>query len=66
MQGFEVKFNVYAESQEEADAVSQAFKDFVNDYARNGIAVTATKIQEAFKRWGGNALVRARINQFLR
>ena len=66
MQGYEVKFNIYAESQEEADAVSQAFKDFVNDNARKGVAVTAGKIQEAFQRWGDNILVRGRITQFFK
>lgn len=66
MQGYEVKFNIYAESQEEADTVSQLFKGFVNENARSGIAVTAAKIQEAFRRWGSNPFVRSRINQFFK
>lgn len=66
MQGYEVKFNIFAESQEEADAVAQHFKDLVNEYARSGIAVSAAKIQEAFRRWGNNPLVRSRINQFFK
>ena len=64
MQGYEVKFNIFANSQEEADAVSKAFGEFVNDNARRGVAVSANKILEAFARWGGNAFVRNRITQY--
>ena len=58
MQGFEVKFNVYAESQAEADAVSAAIKEIINENARQGIAVTATKITEAIRKWGNNPFLR--------
>lgn len=66
MQGYEVKFNIYANSQEEADAVSKALGEFVNDNARRGVAVSAGKILEAFNRWGGNAFVRNRITQYFK
>ena len=66
MQGYEVRFNIYAESQEEADAVSRAFKDFVNENARKGVAVTAAKINAAVRRWGGNAFIRERINNYFK
>ncbi len=66
MQGYEVKFNIYAESQEEADAVSQALKGFINENARIGVAVSAAKILSAFQRWGGNAFIRSRIIQFFK
>ena len=66
MQGFEVKFNIYAESQEEADAVSNFLREFVNDHSRRGIAVTAAKLQEAFRHWGDSPLVRNRIEHFLK
>ena len=66
MQGYKVSFNVYAESQEEADAVSQAFKDFINDNARRGVAVTAAKINAAVRRWGGNPFVRGRVENYFR
>lgn len=66
MRGYEVKFNIYAESQEEADAVSQAFKDLISDNARQGVAVTAARISEAVRKWGGNQFVRNRITQFFR
>ena len=58
MKGYEVKFNIFAESQEEADAVSRAFREFVNDNARRGVAVSAAKILQAVRRWSGNAFIR--------
>ena len=58
MKGYEVRFNVYAETQEEADAVSAAIKAFINENARQGTAVTATKISEAIRRWGSNPILR--------
>lgn len=64
MRGYEVKFNVYAESQDEADAVSQAFKDLISDNARKGVAVTAARIVEAVRRWGNNQFIRNRITQY--
>ena len=66
MRGYEVKFNIYAESQAEADAVSQAFKDFISDNARQGVAVTAARISEAVRKWGNNQFIRNRITQFFR
>lgn len=66
MRGYEVRFNIYAESQEEADAVSQAIKGFISENARNGIAVTATKITDAVRRWGNNPFVRNKITNYFR
>lgn len=66
MRGYEVRFNIYAESQEEADAVSQAIKGFINESARQGIAVTATKITDAVARWGGNPFIKNRITNYFK
>ena len=66
MQGYEVKFNIYAKSQEEADAVSQAFKDIISENARMGVAVTASRITEAVRRWGGNPFLRSKITNYFR
>ena len=66
MQGYEVRFNIYAESQAEADAVSRAFKDVINENARLGVAVSAAKITEAIRRWGGNPFLRAKITNYFR
>ena len=57
MQGFEVKFNVYAETQGEADLASEAIKAFISEMAQKGIAVTANKLTEAVRKWKGNYFV---------
>ena len=57
MQGFEIRFNIYANSQGEADAASRAIKSFIGEMAQKGIAVTATKVNEAVTRWKNNVFV---------
>ena len=44
MQGFEVKFNVYANSQTEADEATRAIKGFISELAQKGIAVSAQRL----------------------
>lgn len=58
MIGAKVTFNVYANSQEEADAASQAIASFVDNMAKQGVAVTANKLSQAVQSWGNNPLVR--------
>ena len=57
MQGYEIKFNVYANSQEEADFASNLIKQFITEQAQKGVAVTATRIAEAVEKWKGSYLV---------
>lgn len=57
MGGYEVRFNVYAESQAEADAASAAIKAFISAKARTGVAVTAAKLTQAVEKWGDNYFV---------
>ena len=57
MQGFVIKFKVYANTQEEADAASNAFCKFVDDMAEKGIAVTAEKLSSAISKWKDNYFV---------
>ena len=57
MSGFEIKFNVYANSQEEADLATDAIKAFIGAKAQQGIAVTAEKIAEAVSRYKDNYFV---------
>lgn len=59
MQGFKVEFNIYAESQEEADQASEAIKQFISSNAKEGRAVTAKKIVEAMSRWSNNYFVKS-------
>lgn len=57
MQGYEVKFNVYADSQTEANIASENIKIFIFEMAQKGIAVTANKLSDAVTRWKDNYFV---------
>ena len=57
MGGYEVKFNVYANSQEEADRASEAVKAFISAKARLGVAVTAERIVSAISKYKDNYFV---------
>ena len=57
MQGFELKFNVYADSQQEADEATKAIRNFITEMAQNGRAVTARKITDAVRRFQHNVFV---------
>ena len=57
MKGYSVQFNIYAESQEEADRASTAIKQFISEKAASGIAVTANKVSEAIGRFKDNYFV---------
>lgn len=61
MQGYELKFNVYANSQAEADATTTAIKSFISELAARGVAVSATKLSAAISKWKNNPLI---INYF--
>jgi len=58
MKGYEIKFNVYADTQAQADEAARAIKDFIGESARQGIAVTAARLTEAVKKWGNNPFVK--------
>ena len=57
MKGYEIRFRVFAETQEEADRTSAALRSFVDGKARLGIAVTADKIFRAIERWKDSYMV---------
>ncbi len=57
MEGYEVTFKVFAKDQEEADRTSLLLRKFVDDYAKNGIAVTASKISAAVTRYKDSFLL---------
>lgn len=61
MKGYEIKFNVYANSQEEADMATQTIKEFISEHAKQGRAVTAMKLANVIPKWKDNVLVRNRI-----
>ena len=51
MGGYEIKFNVYANSQEEADRATEAIKAFISAKAAQGVAVTADRIAAAVSKY---------------
>jgi hypothetical protein len=61
MQGYKISFNIYAESEAEATAAQQAIVGFISDHAREGRAVSATKITNAIKQWQSNPFVKNHI-----
>ena len=62
MKGFQVTFNVYANSKEEAEAASNALRTFVDDQAKQGRAVTAQKITDAINKYKNNYFVTSYFN----
>ena len=65
LQGYEIKFNIYAESQQEAEAARQALIGFIEQHRVQGRAVRGSKIVEAVSRWERNPLVRTSVIRFL-
>ena len=59
MQGFQISFSVYANSQGEADSASNAIRSFINEQAKQGRAVTARKIADAINKYKDNFFVNA-------
>ena len=57
MGGYEIKFNVYANSQEEADRASEMIKSFISEKAKQGIAVTADRLVSAIVKYRDNYFV---------
>lgn len=61
MKGYEIKFNIYAESEQEAEDARKAIIGFINEHAQQGRAVTGRKIADAIAHWKDNIIVRNRI-----
>lgn len=61
LQGYEIKFNIYAESDEEATVARNAIVGFINALAKQGRAVRGSKIAEAASKWDKNPIVRSKI-----
>jgi len=64
LQGYEIKFNIYAESEEEATVARNAIVGFIDALAKQGRAVRGSKIAEAASRWDKNQFVRSKIIDF--
>jgi len=62
MQAFKVEsFNIWAESQQEADDMRKALIGFIEEHGKQGRYVTAAKITDAISHWKDNALIRNRV-----
>lgn len=66
MQGFEIKFNIYANSEAEVEQARRAIVAFINENAEQGRAISAAKIAEIIPQWKNNALIRQQIENFFR
>ncbi|MCR5588011.1 MAG: hypothetical protein K6F72_00160 [Bacteroidales bacterium] len=64
MQGYEIKFNIYAESAEEATVARNAIVGFIDTLAKQGRAVTGRKIATAAAQWDKNPFVRNKIVEY--
>lgn len=65
MKGFPITFNIYANNEAEAADARAAIVDFINEHAKEGRAVSATKIAKAIRSWESNPLIRKKIIDFL-
>lgn len=61
MEGYEIKFKIYADSEEEAKMAEAAIKGFINQHALEGRAVTGNKVANAVNNWRSNPFVRNQI-----
>ena len=66
LQGYEIKFNIYAESEEEATVAKNAIVEFISAHARQGRAVTGKKIAEAVSKWDKNPFIKSKIIDFFK
>ena len=66
MKGYEIKFNIYADSEHEAQQAQQAIVGFIRQHAQHGRAVTGSKIVSALGQWEKNPFIRNQINNYLR
>lgn len=66
MQGYKIDFNIYAESQEEVDALKERICLFIEDHRKAGRAVTAKKLAEGLNKLNSNMFVKNQVNNFFK
>lgn len=64
MQGYEIKFNIYANSEAEVQEARNSIIAFINQHARQGRAVSANKIAKAVGNWDKNPLIKNEIIKY--
>lgn len=66
MQVSKITFNVWAESEAEAEELSRAIGAFIDEQGQQGRRVTAKKLAEAIRKWKDNPLVRSTIINYFK
>ena len=66
MKGHKIEFEIYANSQEEADDAKKAIVGFINELAYNGCAVSGYKISQALRKWRSNMIIRNKVLEYFR
>lgn len=66
LSGFPVTFNIYAETQEEAEDCRMAIIAFIGYHASQCRAVTAKKVAQALSNWDKNPIVKSQIINYFK
>ena len=66
MKGYEIRFNIYADSEQEVEEARKAIVRFIAEHASEGRAVTAGKVAHALGMWKENVLVRNKIISYFK
>ena len=66
MQGFPLNINIYANNEAEVADARAALVEFIDEHAKAGRAVSATKIAKAVRSWQNNPLVRGKIIDYFK
>ena len=60
-----ISFNIYADSDEEAQALKGAIVEFINWFGKRGVKVKANAVAKAINGWESNALIRNQIIKYI-
>lgn len=66
MKGYPITFNIYADSEQEAEEARMALVAFIGQHAQQGRAVTGRKIAQAVSNWDKNPIVKSQIINFFK
>lgn len=66
MKGYKISFEIYAESEEEAQMAQQSIIGFIEQLRQRGRAVTAPKIARAVGGWQDTPFIRNQILNYFK
>lgn len=66
LKGFPIQFNIYAESEAEAEEARMAIVAFIGLHAAQCRAVTAKKVAKALSNWDKNPIVKSQIINYFK